>query len=65
MNQQRTNVSDVNTYVAPGQINALGLIDEVFHLVINQYYETNGKPCAMRFTHIWSSRLANPNCWLL
>ena len=56
MNQQRTNVSDVNTYVSPGQINALGLIDEVFHLVINQYYETNGKTLRHAlYTHLEQS----------
>ena len=42
MNQQRSDPTDVKTYIAPGQINALGLIDEVFHLVIKQYYEENG-----------------------
>ena len=42
MNQKRTNVSDTSAYIAPGQINALGLIDEIFHLVIKQYYEENG-----------------------
>jgi glycosidase len=42
MNQQRADPTNVSTYVAPGQINALGLIDEVFHLVIKQYYEENG-----------------------
>ncbi len=42
MNQQRVDPSDISTYVAPGQINALGLIDEIFHLVLDAYYKANG-----------------------
>ncbi len=42
MNQQRVDVSDLSTYIAPGQINALGLIDEIFHLVMDEYYKANG-----------------------
>ena len=44
MNQQRVDPSDTSTYIAPGQINALGLIDEIFHLVLNEYYKANGSP---------------------
>ena len=42
MNQQRANFSDLSIYIAPGQINALGLIDEIFHLVMNEYYKAYG-----------------------
>ena len=44
MNQQRVDPTDLKTYIAPGQINALGLIDEIFHLVLDEYYKTNGSP---------------------
>ncbi|MBP6068823.1 MAG: alpha-amylase [Anaerolineaceae bacterium] len=30
-------------YVSPGQINALGLIDEIFHLIVSEYYQEYGK----------------------
>jgi len=30
-------------FVAPGQINALGLIDEIFHLIVSEYYQEYGK----------------------
>ncbi len=30
-------------YVSAGQINALGLIDEIFHLVVAEYYQEYGK----------------------
>ncbi len=42
MNQSRADITDSATYIAPGQINALGLIDEIFHLVLDEYYKTNG-----------------------
>ena len=42
MNQHRSDPTDVSTYVAPGQINALGLIDEIFHMVMDEYYKVNG-----------------------
>ncbi len=42
MNQKRADISDSSTFIAPGQINALGLIDEIFHLVVNEYYKENG-----------------------
>jgi len=42
MNQLRVDPSDTSTYIAPGQINALGLIDEIFHLVLDEYYKANG-----------------------
>jgi len=41
MNQLRSDINDPTTYIAPGQINALGLIDEIFHLVIAEYYKAN------------------------
>jgi hypothetical protein len=30
-------------FVSPGQINALGLIDEIFHLIVAEYYQEYGK----------------------
>jgi len=30
-------------YVSPGQINALGLIDEIFHLIVAEYYQEYGR----------------------
>ena len=30
-------------YVSAGQINALGLIDEIFHLIVAEYYQEYGK----------------------
>ena len=42
MNQKRADISDSSTFIAPGQINALGLIDEIFHLVVSEYYKENG-----------------------
>ncbi len=37
MNQQRDLVSYPERVVRAGQINAMGLIDEIFHVVVNQY----------------------------
>ena len=42
MNLLRADITDSATYIAPGQINALGLIDEIFHLVLDEYYKANG-----------------------
>ncbi|MBP7196347.1 MAG: alpha-amylase [Anaerolineaceae bacterium] len=42
MNQMRADATDPASYIAPGQINALGLIDEIFHLVLDEYYKANG-----------------------
>jgi len=56
MNQQRVDTSDTTSYIAPGQINALGLIDEIFHLIFNEYYKANG--LALRhalYTHLEKS----------
>jgi len=56
MNQQRADTSDTSSYIAPGQINALGLIDEIFHLIFNEYYKANG--LALRhalYTHLEKS----------
>ena len=30
-------------YISAGQMNALGLIDEIFHLVVSEYYQEYGK----------------------
>ena len=56
MNKKRADTSDTTSYIAPGQINALGLIDEIFHLVFNEYYKANGT--ALRhalYTHLEKS----------
>ena len=42
MNQMRADATDPASYIAPGQINALGLRDEIFHLVLDEYYKANG-----------------------
>lgn len=42
MNLLREDPDDENTYIAPGQINALGLIDEIYHLIIQEYFITHG-----------------------
>ncbi len=62
MNQKRADISDSSTFIAPGQINALGLIDEIFHLVVSEYYKKMEPTFAMRFTPIWKNPLANPDC---
>ncbi|MFZ3070342.1 MAG: alpha-amylase family glycosyl hydrolase [Anaerolineaceae bacterium] len=35
--------AEQTTHISPGQINALGLIDEIFHLIITEYYQEYGK----------------------
>ena len=56
MNQQRADPTDLSTYVAPGQINALGLIDEIFHLVLDEYYKANGSTLRHAlYTHLEKS----------
>jgi len=35
--------ADEAGFVSPGQINALGLIDEIFHLIVAEYYQEYGK----------------------
>ena len=42
INAFRSKSTDKPTPVAASQINALGLIDEIFHLVVDLYYQENG-----------------------
>ena len=65
MNQQRSDPTDVKTYIAPGQINALGLIDEVFHLVISSTTKKTASIYAAPSTTTWSNRLAKQDFSLL
>ncbi len=62
MNQKRADISDSSTFIAPGQINALGLIDENFHLVVNEYYKENGTSLRHALYTHWKNPLANPDC---
>lgn len=43
INQKRSNPDDPDTYASPADINALGLIDEIFHQIMDEYYETHGR----------------------
>ncbi len=43
INQFRSDTDDVNTLASPADINALGLIDEIFHFVVDEYYRINGR----------------------
>ncbi len=43
LNSLRENPQDPSTYIQPGQINALGLIDEIAHIIFQRYYELHGK----------------------
>lgn len=43
MNDIRKIQSQKPAYVSPGELNALGMIDEIFHIVVYEYYKENGK----------------------
>ncbi len=43
LNALRENPEDQTTYIQPGQINALGLLDEISHIIFKRYYEMHGK----------------------
>lgn len=43
LNALRDNPLDPNTYIQPGQINALGLLDEISHIIFQRYYDLHGK----------------------
>lgn len=43
INSIRPDTDDQETFFAPGDINALGLIDEIFHQVMDDYYQTHGR----------------------
>ena len=43
LNNLRENPEDQSTYIQPGQINALGLLDEISHIIFQRYYEKHGK----------------------
>ncbi len=56
MNLLRADITDSATYISPGQINALGLIDEIFHLVLDEYYKANGSTLRHAlYTHLEKS----------
>ena len=43
INQLRTDPDNLDTLASPADINALGLIDEIFHQVVEEYYNTHGR----------------------
>jgi len=43
INQLRTNTDNFETLASPADINALGLIDEIFHHLVEEYYNTHGQ----------------------
>ena len=43
LNALRKNPQDPSTYIQPGQINALGLLDEISHIIFKRYYDLHGK----------------------
>ena len=43
MNQLRPDPQNPETYISPAEINALGLIDEILHQVVDEYYKTHGR----------------------
>ena len=43
INQLRTDPENLETLASPADINALGLIDEIFHQVVEEYYNTHGR----------------------
>lgn len=44
-------------YVSAAQINALGLMDEIFHLIIAQYFQKNGEGLRNELYHFLQSRI--------
>ena len=43
INQLRTDNDDPDSFASPADINAMGLIDEISHHIIEEYYKTHGK----------------------
>lgn len=43
LNDLRENPDDPSSYIQPAQINALGLLDEISHIIFKRYYEKHGK----------------------
>ena len=43
INQLRTDTENFETLASPADINALGLIDEIFHHLVEEYYNTHGQ----------------------
>ena len=43
LNDLRENPYDPSSYIQPAQINALGLLDEISHIIFKRYYEKHGK----------------------
>jgi glycosidase len=43
INQFRTDTENLESLASPADINALGLIDEIFHQVVEEYYNTHGR----------------------
>lgn len=43
INQLRVDPENPESYVSPADINALGLLDEIFHQIMDSYYSTHGR----------------------
>ena len=43
INQLRTDIDDPETFASPADINAMGLIDEISHHIVEEYYKTHGQ----------------------
>lgn len=42
INQSRTDTNNLDTLASPADLNALGLIDEIFHHIVEEYFNTHG-----------------------
>ena len=51
INQLRIDPQDPETYASPADINALGLIDEIFHQIVDEYYKTHGRSIQANLAH--------------
>ena len=43
INQLRTDIDDPETFASPADINAMGLIDEISHHIVEEYYKAHGQ----------------------
>ncbi|MDD2521525.1 MAG: alpha-amylase family glycosyl hydrolase [Anaerolineaceae bacterium] len=57
INQFRTDSDDFDTLASPADINALGLIDEIFHFVVGEYYKTHGREIQKDLAKFLTDRL--------
>ena len=57
LNQFRTNIDDLDSLASPADINALGLIDEIYHQVVEEYYKTHGRSIQIALARFLINRL--------